>query len=732
MCRCGDNLFCFWTNLANLINKQNILFEMRKLIFILFAAMILFSCTNTKTDSNKEKGTVFFTEFDTQFGMPPFDQIEFEDYKPAFLKGMEVQAQEINSIVDNPEEPTFENTIVALDNSGAILTRVSRVFYGLSGAETNDSIQALSEELSPLLSEHSDNINLNEKLFARIKTLHDNKDNLNLTTEQARLLDIYYKGFVRSGIMLDEKAKTRLREINKEMSALSLRFGNNLLKETNDFKLIISDEKDLAGLPEGIIAAAAETAKSENQEGKWIFTLQKPSWLPFLQYAENRELREKLYKAMYNRGDNDNENDNKKVINDIVNLRIERAQILGYKSHADYILEENMAKNPANAYKLLNDVWKYALPQAKKEVAELQAMIDAEGGNFKLESWDWWYYTEKLRQQKYALNEEETKPYFKMENVREGVFMVANRLFGLTFKKMENVPVYHPEVEAYEVLDKDGSHLSVFYTDYFPRQGKRAGAWMSSFRGQQVLNGVNIRPLIYNVGNFTRPTQDTPSLLTLDEVETMFHEFGHALHGMLSNVNYASVSGTSVSRDFVELPSQVLEHWAFHPDVLKLYAKHYQTGEVIPDTLIEKIDAASKFNMGFTTTEFVAAALLDMDYHSLTEKQNIDVREFERKAMEKIGLIKEIIPRYRSTYFSHIFSGGYSAGYYAYMWAEVLDADAFQPFAEKGVFDQETASKLREFILSKGNSDDPMNLYIKYRGVQPNPIYLLKNRGFVN
>ncbi len=725
-------MFCFWANLAILINKQNILFEMRKLIFFFIAAMILFSCTNTKTDGNKEKGSIFFTEFDTQFGMPPFDQIEFEDYKPAFLKGMEVQLQEIDSIVNNPEEPTFENTIAALDNSGAILNRVSSVFYGLSGAETNDSIQALSEELSPLLSEHSDNINLNEKLFARIKTLHDKKDSLNLTTEQVRLLDIYYKGFVRSGIMLEENAKTRLREINKEMSALSLRYGDNLLKETNNFKLIISDKKDLAGLPEGVIAAAAETAKSENQEGKWVFTLQKPSWLPFLQYAENRELREKLYKAMYNRGDNDNDYDNKKIINDIVNLRIERAQLLGYKSHADYILEENMAKNPANAYKLLNDVWKYALPQAKKEAAELQAMIDAEGGNFKLESWDWWYYTEKLRQQKYSLNEEETKPYFKMENVREGIFMVANKLFGLTFKKLENVPVYNPEVEVYEVLDKDGSHLSVFYTDYFPRSGKRGGAWMSEFRGQKVLNGVNIRPLIYNVGNFTRPTQDTPSLLTLDEVETMFHEFGHALHGMLSDVTYAGVSGTNVSRDFVELPSQVLEHWAFHPDVLKLYAKHYQTGEVIPDTLIEKIDAASKFNMGFTTTEFVAAALLDMDYHSLTEKQNIDVREFERKAMEKIGLIKEIIPRYRSTYFSHIFSGGYSAGYYAYMWAEVLDADAFQPFAEKGVFDQETASKLREFILSKGNSDDPMNLYIKYRGVQPNPIYLLKNRGFVN
>lgn len=705
---------------------------MKKLLFILFAAMVIVSCTNKKTESQKESGSIFFSEFDTQFGMPPFDKIQFEDYKPAFLKGMEIQAQEIDSIVNNPEAPTFENTIVALDNSGEILTRVSRVFYGLKGAETNDEIQKLAEELSPLLSEHSDNINLNEKLFARIKTLHDSVANLNLNTEQARLLDNYYKGFVRSGIMLDDSLKARLREINKEMSALTLKFGNNLLKETNDYKLVITDQKDLAGLPESIIAAAAETAKNENQEGKWIFTLQKPSWLPFLQYADNRDLREKLYKAMYNRGNNDNDSDNKKVINDIVNLRVERAQLLGYNTHADYILEENMAKNATNVYKLLNDVWKYALPQAKKEAAELQAMIDAEGGNFKLESWDWWYYTEKLRQQKYALNEEETKPYFKMENVREGVFMVANKLYGLTFKKLENVPVYHPEVEAYEVLDKDGSHLAVFYTDYFPRPGKNAGAWMSSFRGQQKLNGQNIRPIIYNVGNFTRPTNDTPSLLTLDEVETLFHEFGHALHGMLSNVDYAGVSGTSVSRDFVELPSQILEHWAFHPEVLKLYAKHYQTGEVIPDALIEKIDAASKFNMGFTTTEFVAAALLDMDYHTQSQKQDIDVREFEKKSMEKIGLIQEIIPRYRSTYFSHIFSGGYSSGYYAYMWAEVLDADAFQPFAEKGVFDEGTATLFREYVLSKGNSDDPMTLYKKFRGAEPNPIYLLRNRGFVN
>lgn len=671
------------------------------------------------------------TEYDTPFGMPPFDQIEFEDFKPAFLEGIEQEDKEIEAIANNPEAPTFENTIVAMDKTGEVLRRVSRVFYGLRGAETNDSIQALAKELSPLLSEHSDNINLNKQLFNRVKTLHDDTTGMNLTTEQYRLLDTYYKGFVRSGSLLNDEQKERLRELNKELSALTLQFGSNLLDETNDFKLVIDNEADLAGLPEGVITAAAEAAKSQGEEGKWVFGLQKPSWLPFLQYSEKRELREKLYKAMYNRGDNDNEKDNKEIIKSIVNLRVEKAQLLGYDSHAHFILEENMAKNPENVYKLLNEVWDYALPQAKKEAAELQALIDAEGGNFKLASWDWWYYTEKLRQQKYALNEEEVKPYFKMENVREGVFEVANRLYGLSFKKLENVPIYHPEVEAYEVLDADGSHLSVFYTDYFPRQGKNAGAWMSSFRSQQVKDEVNIRPLIYNVGNFTRPTGNTPALLTLDEVETLFHEFGHALHGMLSNVNYLSLSGTSVSRDFVELPSQIMEHWAFHPEVLKLYAKHYETGEVIPDELIEKINAASTFNMGFVTTEFVAAALLDMEYHTLTETGTIDVNAFEEQAMKKIGLIDEIIPRYRSTYFSHIFSGGYSAGYYAYLWAEVLDADAFQAFEENGIFNQETAGLFREHILSKGNSDDPMELYKRFRGAEPNPIYLLKNRGFV-
>lgn len=705
---------------------------MKKLFFIPLAFMTLLACNNLNTGSSSgENGSVFYTEFDTKFGMPPFDKISFADYKPAFLKGMEEEAKEIEAIAGNPQPPTFENTVAAMDNSGKRLNRVSRVFYGLKSAETNDSIQALAEELSPLLSEHNDNIYLNEKLFSRIQTLHNDTSGMNLSTEQFRLLDTYYKKFVRSGILLDREQKARLREINKELSALTLKFGNNLLKETNDFKMVIDNPEDLAGLPEGVIDAAARTAKNSGQEGKWIFGLQKPSWLPFLQYSERRPLREKLYKAMYMRGDNDNENDNKKIINLIVNLRIERAQMLGYQTHADFVLEENMAKNPANAYKLLNDVWQYALPQAKKEAAELQALIDAEGGNFKLQSWDWWYYTEKLRRQKYTLDEEEIKPYFKMENVREGVFEVAKRLYGLTFKKLENVPIYHPEVEAYEVLDADGSHIAVFYTDYFPRSGKNAGAWMSSFRGQQMLDGKNIRPLIYNVGNFTRPTETAPSLLTLDEVETLFHEFGHALHGMLSNVTYAGLAGTSVPRDFVELPSQVLEHWAFHPEVLKLYARHYQTGEIIPDELIAKIDASAKFNMGFITTEFVAAALLDMDYHTQSEKKEIDVRQFERNSMKKIGLIDEIIPRYRSTYFAHIFSGGYSAGYYAYLWSEVLDSDAFQPFAEKGVFDKATAAAFREHILSKGNSDDPMTLYKKYRGAEPNPIYLLKNRGFV-
>lgn len=694
--------------------------------------MMLLACNNANNDKNNpEEANPFFAAFDTPFGTPPFDKISNSDFKPAFEEGIKQQTAQIDSIANSTDTPTFENTIVALDNSGEILDRVSAVFYGLKGAETNDSINAIAEEMSPLLSEHSDNIYLNEDLFVRIKTLHEDTTDMHFNTEQYRLLDEYYKRFIRSGIALNETDKATLREINKALSALTLKYGNNVLDETNNFKLVIDNKEDLAGLPEGVIAAAAETAKANKMEGKWIFTLQKPSWIPFLQYADNRDLREKLYKAMYMRGDNDNANDNKSIINKIVNLRIQKAKLLGFKSHADFILDNNMAKTPANVYKLLNDVWKYAIVQAKKEVAELQTMIDKEGGKFALQSWDWWYYAEKLRKQKYDLNDEQIKPYFKMENVREGIFTVANKLYGLNFKKLDDIPVYHPEVEVYEVTDADESAIATFYTDYFPRDGKRGGAWMSNFREQYVKNGKDIRPIIYNVANVARPTKDTPSLLTIDEVETLFHEFGHALHGMLSKVNYQGLSGTNVPRDFVELPSQVNEHWAFHPEVLKLYATHYRTGEVIPDSLIQKIDAASKFNSGFATTEFLAAAFLDMDWHTQTNEQTFDVRDFEKKSMEKIGLISEIIPRYRSGYFTHIFSGGYSAGYYGYLWAEVLDADAFQPFIEKGVFDKASATSFRKNILSKGNSDEPMTLYKRYRGAEPNPIYLLKDRGFV-
>ena len=493
--------------------------------------------------------------------------------------------------------------------------------------------------------------------------------------------------------------------------------------------MVIDNKADLAGLPQSSIDAAAEEAKAAGKAGKWLFTIQKPSLIPFLQYAENRSLREKMFKGYINKGDNDNANDNKALVNQIVNLRLERANLFGFTTHAGYVLDECMAKNPETVMPFLDKIWKPAVAQAKKEVAEMQAMIDSEGGNFKLQAWDWWFYSEKVRKAKFNLDEAELRPYFKLENVRQGVFTVANKLYGITFKPVKNVPVYNPDVEVFEVRDADGSYLGLFYSDYFPRPGKRAGAWMSNFGDEYVFKGKEVRPLIYNVGNFTKPTADAPSLLNQDEVETMFHEFGHGLHGMLTKCKYLSVSGTSVPRDFVELPSQIMENWAMNPEVLKLYAKHYQTGETIPDALIEKIQKSGTFNQGFETTELVAAALLDMDWHTITKKQDFDVRAFERSAMDSIGLISEIVPRYRSTFFNHIFSGSYSAGYYAYLWAEVLDADAFNVFLEKGIFDQQTATSFRKNILEKGNSEDPMVLYRRFRGAEPNPEALLKRRG---
>lgn len=676
-----------------------------------------------------KQGNPFFEDYNTPYGAVPFDKISIEHYMPAFVEGMNQHKLEIDAIAGNPEAPTFDNTIAAMDYSGELLNKVSSVFFNLTSSHTNDEMQAIAQELSPLLSEHEDNIRLNAPLFKRIESLYKNRDNLNLNTEQQRLLEKYYKNFVRSGAALNESQQERLRQINKEMSLLTLQYSDNVLKETNAYRLIIDNEKDLSGLPQAVVDAAAEAAAEADLSGKWVFTLHNPSRLPFLQYADNRELRERILKAYYMRGDNNNEADNKEIVRKLVNLRVEKAQMLGYNTFAEYVLEETMAKNPKNVYDFLDGIWPKALQQAQKEVKELQQLIDSEGGKFKLEAWDWWYYAEKLRKEKYQLDEEELKPYFEMQSVREGLFTVANKLFGINLKPINNVPIYHPDVEVFEVTDADGSHLGLFYSDYFPRESKRGGAWMSNFREQYLKDGQNIRPHIYNVGNFTKPSGDTPSLLSLDEVETMFHEFGHALHGMLSQCSYPGLSGTNVTRDFVELPSQIMENWCMHPEVLKMYARHYKTGESMPDALIEKLQRAATFNQGFITTELMSAAYLDMYWHDLSEQKDFDVNQFETEVLNRIGLIPEIVVRYRSTYFNHIFNNNYHAGYYSYLWAEVLDADAFQAFVENGLFDQKTATAFRQNILERGGTDDPMNLYRKFRGADPDPKALLERRG---
>jgi peptidyl-dipeptidase Dcp (EC 3.4.15.5). Metallo peptidase. MEROPS family M03A len=678
----------------------------------------MYSCT-TQTETNP-----FLTEFQTEHGVPPFDKIKLEHYEPAFLKGIEEQNANIDAIVNNSEAPTFENVIVALDNSSPILDRVSAIFYNMTEAETTDDLKELSIKLAPTLSEHSDNISLNQELFKKVDAVYQQKDALGLTTEQQRLLEETYKGFVRSGANLSPEKQARLREVNKELSTLGIKFSDNVLNENNAFKLYIDKEEDLAGLPDWFRQSAAEKAKEDGQEGKWLFTLGNASRLPFLQYSENRLLREQMYKAYINRGNNNDKNDNKKNITNIVKLRLEKAQLLGFDCYSNFVLDNTMAKNSTTVMDFLNNLWSYSLPKAKAEAAELQKIMDKEGKGEKLEAWDWWFYTEKLRKEKYNLEEDEIKPYFKLENVREGAFAVANKLYGITLTKLEGIPVYHPDVEVFEVKDADGSHLGVFYVDYFPRPGKSGGAWMSNYREQQGA----IRPLVCNVCSFTQPVGDMPSLLTIDEVETLFHEFGHALHGLLTKCNYKGISGTNVVRDFVELPSQINEHWATEPEVLKMYAKHYQTGETIPDSLIEKILNQKTFNQGFMTTELLAAAILDMNLHNLTDTQNLDVLAYEKEAMDKLGLIPEIAPRYRTTYFNHII-GGYAAGYYSYLWANVLDNDAFEAFKEHGIFDKKTADLFRNNVLEKGNSEDPMTLYKNFRGTEPQLEPMLKNRG---
>jgi peptidyl-dipeptidase Dcp len=675
--------------------------------------------------NNNDGDNPFFRKYNTPYEVPPFSEIKPEHYLPAIKEGIKLQQEEISAIVNNDQEPDFLNTLEALDKSGRFLRDVNNVFSNLLSANTSDELQKISREASPLLSKNADDIILNAQLFNRIKIVYDKRDRVELRGDQKKLLEETYRNFLKRGVSLNEKDKETLRNINKEIALLSLQFSDNLLKETNSFKLVIDNEKDLDGLPENVIAGARETADKEGLKGKWVFTLQKPSMIPFITYAKNRDLREKIYKGYINRGDNNNERDNKEIIKKIIALRIQKANLLGYKTHADFVLEETTAKNSANAYGLLNQLWDAALPVAKMETADLQSMIYSEGNNFKLESWDWWYYTEKVKKAKYDLDEEEIRPYFQMEKVRQGAFDLASRLWGLQFVELKDIPTYHPEVTVYEVKEADGKHIGLLFTDYFPRDSKRGGAWMNSLRKQYR----DVTPLICNVGNFSKPSGDTPALLSLDEVNTLFHEFGHGLHGLLSKCYYESQSGTSVPRDFVELPSQIMENWVTEPEFLKTFAVHYKTGEVISDELIEKIQRTAHFNQGFITVEYLAASLLDLKYHTLTTSDGLEVNEFEKNTFNEMGLIPEIVSRYRSTYFQHIFSSGYDAGYYSYIWAGVLDADAFEAFKETSLFNKEQAKLFRDNVLSKGGTEDPMILYKKFRGKEPSIEPLLKRRG---
>jgi peptidyl-dipeptidase Dcp len=697
--------------------------EMKKtLIFIFLAILAIAGCKQEEKSNNP-----FFNKYDTPFEVPPFGQIRAVHFMPAFQKGFEEQKNEIKTIINNPEEPTFENTIKALVYSGQLLSKVNRVFGALSGANTNDSLQAISRELSPIASKHNDDINLNDTLFLKVKSVYENKTSFNLTEEEKKLLDDTYKDFVRSGAALSMDDKEKLRKINEELSMLSVQFGQNLLAETNAFKLVIDKKEDLSGLPEGVINQAASMAKSLNMDGKWVFTLQVPSMTPFLQYSDRRDLREKLFTAYFMKGDNDNDKDNKATIARIAKLRVEKSHLLGYTDYADFVLERTMAKTPGKVFSFLEQVWNAALPVAKAEVAEQQELINKEGGKFKLESWDWWYYTEKIKKARYDLDDEATRPYFKIDYVMEGMFYVARQLYGLEFTMRSDIPKYHHDVNTFEVT-RNGRFIGILMIDNYPRPSKRGGAWCGSFRSQgRDINGKMIYPIVTMVTNSTPPTADKPSLLTSEEASTLFHEFGHALAGLLSDKTYP---GGSLPRDFVELPSQIMEHWVLEPEVLKVYAKHYQTGEVIPQSLVEKLDKSGKFNTGFITIEYLAASLLDMEYHSLKDTVDLDIRDFEKKAMDKYGLIPEIKPRYRSTYFNHIWAGGYSAGYYGYIWCEILDADAFQAFKETGnIFNKEVAAKFEKEILSRGGTRDPLDMYIAFRGKEPGIDALLINRG---
>ena len=674
----------------------------------------------------------FFTEYNTPFKVPPFDKIDTMHFMPAYLEGIKQRNAEIEEIVNNPENPGFENTILAFDKSGRMLDKVSTVFGNLNGANTNKQIQMLNRQISPMMSKHRDDIMLNEKLFARIKAVYENRDQFNLDSSQKRVVEKYYKVFNRNGANLSKEDQDKLRKLNQELSILTVKFNENFLAETNvNFQLVIEDKKDLEGLPQEAINSAADAAKVKNMEGKWLFGLDKPSMLPFLQYAKNRELREKLYRGYFMRCDNGNANDNNEIVSKIVILNYQKAKLLGYKNYASYVIEENMAKNPENVYEFLMKLWKPALDIAKNELTEMQKIADKEGAKFKLAAWDWWYYAEKLRKAKYNLDESEVKPYFSLGNVRDGMFSVANKLYGISFTRLTNLPIYHPDVETFQVKEKDGRHLGILYLDYHPRASKRAGAWCTTFERSGWRDGKKVDPIVSIVCNFTKPSGDVPALLTFDETSTLFHEFGHALHQLFAEGKYSRTTG-SVQRDFVELPSQIMENWASDPKVLKMYAKHYKTGAVIPDKLVDKIVKNGLFNQGFENVEYIAASILDLDYYSIGEAREINVKEFEKQSMERIGLIPEIMPRYRSTYFSHIFAGGYSSGYYVYKWAEVLDADAFEAFKESGdIYKRELAAKFRKYCLAEVGEGEGMDQYRKFRGKDPKVEALLKRRGLM-
>jgi peptidyl-dipeptidase Dcp len=706
------------------LNKKSVLAKFAPAL--LLALLCLPLALSAKGDAAAADNP-FFGPFNTPFETPPFDRIQNAHFLPAFQEGIKRQQAEIDAIIADAKAPTFDNTIVALDHSGLFLQRVAGVFYSNLESVTSKEMQEIASQVAPLVSAHQDNILLNAKLFARVRAVYDRRARLKLSTPQMYLLENTYRGFVRSGALLDEKQKARMRDINRDLSLLSLKFNDNLLAETNSSYIVIDNKDDLAGLPDGVVAMAAETAQSMNLPGKWVFTTQRPSWTPFLQYSGKRGLREALYTAYFMRGDRDNDQDNKGTLQKIIDLRCERAKLLGYKTPADFILEERMAKTPEAVNSFLARLWTPALKRAKAERAEMQQIADNEKSGIQLASWDWWYYAEKLRKAKYDLDDSLLRPYFLLENVRKGIFTLSEKLYGVTFERNKAISLYHPEVEVYEVKEADGRLLGILYLDFFPRDSKRGGAWTGSFRDAYWEKGKRVLPLVTITCNFTKPTADSPSLLSIDEVLTFFHEFGHALNGLFANGAYRTYT---IPWDSVELPSQIMEHWALEPEMLKLYARHYQTGAVIPAELVQKLKNSSLFNQGFDTVEYLAASILDMDWHTLESAANVNIDRFEQKAMDAIGLIPEILPRYRSTYFAHII-GGYAAGYYSYIWAGVLDSDAFQAFKETSLFDRKTAAAFRKYILEKLGTEDAMTLYKKFRGREPKEEALLKDRGLL-